>query len=50
MMSNHIDARLWALPTLQNDLNLVTVSITDYYPDRLLVISSFLVVDIFQYC
>jgi hypothetical protein len=39
MMSNHIDARLWALPTLQNDLNLVTVSITDYYPDRLLAMS-----------
>jgi hypothetical protein len=36
MMSNHIDARSWAVPTLQNDLNAVTVSITDYYPDRLL--------------
>jgi hypothetical protein len=24
------------VPTLQNDLNAVTVSITDYYPDRLL--------------
>jgi hypothetical protein len=37
MMSNHIDARSWAVPTLQNDLNAVKVSITDYYPDRLLV-------------
>jgi hypothetical protein len=36
MMPDRIDARLWAVPTLQNDLNLVTVSITDYYPDRLL--------------
>jgi hypothetical protein len=36
MMSNHIDARSWAVPTLQNDLNAVTVSITDYYPDKLL--------------
>jgi hypothetical protein len=36
MMSNHIDARSWAVPTLQNDLNAVTVSITDCYPDRLL--------------
>jgi hypothetical protein len=36
MMSNHIDARSWAVPTLQNDLNAVTVKITDYYPDRLL--------------
>jgi hypothetical protein len=35
-MSNHIDAISWAVPTLQNDLNAVTVSITDCYPDRLL--------------
>jgi hypothetical protein len=41
MISNHIDARSWAVPTLQNDLNAAKVSITDYYPDRLLAESFF---------